>query len=90
MPARLYKATANFPSLGDESSQEVLVSAGSWSAAMGQASRKLKVLPALRRRQIKSCSILLQLVEGGADAKTADPAPAVPGNGHPAEEAGDE
>ena len=66
MAAKLYKATANFPSLGDESRQEVLVEAGGWAAAMGLAARKLKALAPLKRKQIKICSIELQLLDGGA------------------------
>jgi hypothetical protein len=66
MAAKLYKATATFPSLGDESRQEVMVEAGGWAAAMGLAARRLKALPPLKRKQIKMCSIELQLMEGGA------------------------
>jgi hypothetical protein len=66
MAAKSYKATANFPSLGDESRQEVIVEAGGWAAAMGLAARKLKALAPLKRKQIKICSIELQLLDGGA------------------------
>src|ERR1700719_4532560 len=66
MAAKSYKATANFPSLGDESRQEVMVEAGGWAAAMGLAARKLKALAPLKRKQIKTCSIELQLMVGGA------------------------
>jgi hypothetical protein len=71
MAAKAYKASANFPSLGDEANQEVLVEAGSWAAAIGLAARKLKVLPALKRKQIKNCSISLQLMDSAA-AKELD------------------
>ncbi len=71
MAAKAYKASANFPSLGDEAHQEVLVEAGSWAAAIGLAARKLKVLPALKRKQIKTCSISLQLTDSSS-AKQED------------------
>jgi hypothetical protein len=48
MAAKLYRATANFPTLGDEAHQEVQVEAGNWSAAMGLAARRLKALTALK------------------------------------------
>jgi hypothetical protein len=71
MAAKAYKASANFPSLGDEAHQEVLVEAGSWAAAIGLAARKLKALPALKRKQIKSCTISLQLTDS-SPAKELD------------------
>ena len=75
MPAKAYKASANFPSLGGEAHQEVLVEAGSWAAAIGLAARKLKGLPALKRRQIKACSISLELVDASSP-KRVEPEPA--------------
>jgi hypothetical protein len=66
MAAKLYKATATFPSLGEDSRQEVIVEAGGWAAAMGLAARRLKALAPLKRKQIKICSIELQLMDGGA------------------------
>ena len=70
MAAKLYKATATFPSLGDESRQEVIVEAGGWAAAMGLAARRLKALAPLKRKQIKMCSIELQLMDGGTPQST--------------------
>ena len=82
MAAKLYKATANFPSLGDDSRQEVMVEAGGWAAAMGLAARKLKALAPLKRKQIKICSIELQLMDGGVRNRSRLPraAPAPPKN----------
>lgn len=80
MAAKLYKASATFPSLGDESRQEIMVEAGGWAAAMGLAARRLKALPPLKRKQIKMCSIELQLMDGtapqslAASDETAEPA----------------
>ena len=73
MPAKLYRATANFPTLGDEAHQEVQVEAGNWSAAMGLAARRLKALTALKRKQIKLCSIVLELVDEGAELNPIGP-----------------
>jgi hypothetical protein len=64
MAAKTFKASANFPSLGDDSHQEVLVEAGTWAAAMGAAARQLKALPALKRKRISSCSITLEQTDG--------------------------
>jgi hypothetical protein len=75
MAAKAYKASANFPSLGDEAHQEVLVEAGSWAAALGQAARKLKALPALKRKQIKTCSISLQLTDSASSSSREAEAP---------------
>jgi hypothetical protein len=75
MAAKAYKASANFPSLGDEAHQEVLVEAGSWAAALGQAARKLKALPALKRKQIKTCSISLQLTDSASSSSKEAEAP---------------
>jgi hypothetical protein len=73
MAAKAYKASANFPSLGDEAHQEVLVEAGSWAAAIGQAARKLKALPALKRKQIKMCTISLQLSDSSSSKDVEAP-----------------
>jgi hypothetical protein len=73
MAAKLYRASANFPTLGDEAHQEVQVEAGNWSAAMGLAARRLKTLTVLKRKQIKLCSIVLQLVDGAAELNPIGP-----------------
>ena len=73
MAAKLYRATANFPTLGDEAHQEVQVEAGNWSAAMGLAARRLKALTALKRKQIKLCSIVLELLDEGAELNAIGP-----------------
>jgi hypothetical protein len=40
---------------------------------MGLAARRLKALTALKRKQIKLCSIVLQLVDGGAELNPIGP-----------------
>jgi len=62
--ARRFRVTANFPILGRDSHQSVIVEGSNWMVALGKAARELKRLPVMHRRRITALSMVLEQTEG--------------------------
>jgi hypothetical protein len=62
--ARRFRVTANFPILGRNSHQSVIVEGSNWMVALGKAARELKRLPVMHRRRITALSMVLEQTEG--------------------------
>jgi hypothetical protein len=62
--ARRFRVTANFPILGRDAHQSVIVEGSNWMVALGKAARELKRLPVMHRRRITALSMVLEQTEG--------------------------
>lgn len=63
--ARRFRVTANFPVLGNQSHQSVIVEASSWGVALGKAAREFKRMPVMRRRRVTALSLVVEQMENG-------------------------
>jgi hypothetical protein len=62
--SRRFRVTANFPILGSNSHQSVIVEGSSWMVAIGKASREFKRMPVMHRRRVTALSMLVEQMEG--------------------------
>lgn len=77
MAKKSWRVQAHFPSAKLAEYQTVIVEAGTFAAAIGKAARELRKLPAMKKRKVSDCSLMLHLLGPvESESQTAAAAPA--------------
>jgi hypothetical protein len=65
--SRRFRVTANFPILGQNAHQTVIVEGSNWQVALGKAAREYKKLPIMHRRRVTALSMMVEQIGAATD-----------------------
>jgi len=67
--SRRFRVTANFPVLGPDAHQTVIVEGSNWQVALGKGARAFKRLTVMRRRRVTALSMMVEQMEGNGQVE---------------------